>query len=165
MLSESADSLIRKGWTFPGHSSQWSTNLSLNWFHKMSVPFVLLGFYLKVWRGMQGRKGQERGAVPKKGRKPSTQPSSACCWWIKPLWWQQNKQGLELWSAHPLQLPLRAAPSHIPLLLKAEIFPQHQLRSSFLQSGLVASCPSVLSHSFCCCNSSGCEYCEHPECG
>lgn len=80
------------------------------------------------------------------------QPSSACGWWIKPLWWQQNKWGLELWSAHPLQSPLRAAPSHIPVLLKVEVLSQHQLRSSFLQPGLVASCPSVLSYSFCCCN-------------
>lgn len=109
-------------------------------------------FYLKVWRGMHGRKAQDRRAMSWKGRRH--QPSSACGWWIKPFWWQQNKRALELWPAHPSQPPLRAAPSLIPLLLKVEIFPQHQLRSSFLQTELVASCPSASSHSFCCCNSS-----------
>lgn len=148
MLSKSADSLNRKGWTFPDHSSQWSINLSLNWFHSVSLPLVLLGV---LPEGLEGHAGWEKRAMPWKGR-PSMQPSSACGWWIKPFWWQQNKWGLELWPAHPSQPPLRAAPSHIPLLLKVEIFPQHQLRSSFLQFGLVVSCLSALSHSFCCCN-------------
>lgn len=151
MLSESADSLIRKGEPFQTiHLSGVSTCHSTD-FTQYQCHLYCWVFYLKVWRDMEGGKAQERRAMPWKGR-PSTQPSSACRWWIKPLWWQQNKCGLELWPAHPSQPHLRAAPSHIPLLLRVEIFPQHQLRLSFLQSGLIVSCPSTLSHSFCCCN-------------
>lgn len=108
-------------------------------------------FYLKVWRGMQGRKAQERRAMPWKGKRPSLQPSSACGWWIKLLWWQQNKQGLELWPAHSSQPPLEAAPSQAAV--------KHRNLSP-TPAGIVlpavwSGClfPSALSHSFCCCNS------------
>lgn len=113
----------------------------------MSVPLALLPSVLS--EGLEGAcregKAQERRAMIKKGRRH--EPSSACGWWTEPLWRLQTKRELELWPARPSRPPRRAAPSCVA---KGGNLSPEPAETVLLQSRLVASSPSALSHSFCC---------------